>query len=174
MTQKKLTVPFLTFRPGEDAAVSDANNAAIRYNSALARVEVSINGGPYQAIGSGGGTGGGDATIPMAIDESTDLSVPVLIGGKSFTAGSYFQVQFVTVAAVTSIGLTGEISLWNLTDSLLVTTHEYTSTTPTETVTSIKSLLPDGNKLYEVRHRVLGGANPVDRIVTNWAGIRAI
>lgn len=174
MTQKKLTVPFLTFRPGEDAAVSDTNNAAIRYNSVLARVEISINGSPYQAIGAGGGTGGGDATIPMAIDESTDLSVPVLIGGKSFVAGSYLQVQFVTVAAVTSVGLTGEISLWNLTDSLPVITHEYTSTTPTETATSIKSLLPDGNKLYEVRHRVLGGTDPVDRIVTSWAGIRAV
>ena len=57
MTQKKVTIPFLNLRSGEYSDLSDADMATIRYNLALGRLEASIDGGPYQALG-GSGDGG--------------------------------------------------------------------------------------------------------------------
>ena len=54
MTQKKLTVPFLTLRPGEYSSVSDAATAIIRYNLLLNRLEVSLDSSPYTPFGAGG------------------------------------------------------------------------------------------------------------------------
>lgn len=105
----------------------------------------------------------------LAVDESTEFSVPVLIGGTTIAPEDYDSIDFVTVAAVTNNTLQGEIALWNLTDSALVVIHYYSGqTTPIEVRTSIS--LPGGNKLYEVRHMVNGGLTAMDRIVTSWAG----
>ena len=109
--------------------------------------------------------------VPMATDRSTDSSVYLLIGGMTLDASDYDQVSFVTLAAVSNTILTGRISLYNLTDEVEVTFHEYSGVpSPTEVVTTLG--LPAGPKVYEVRQKVDGGSTIGDRIVTNWAGFR--
>lgn len=53
MTQKKQTVPFLTFRAGDGLGTPEAGFAIIRYNYGLGRIELSLDGGPYQGLGGG-------------------------------------------------------------------------------------------------------------------------
>lgn len=110
------------------------------------------------------------ASTALSTDESTELSVYLLIGGTTLNGDDYDTVEFATTAAVTSTSLQGQILLWNLTDGVTVATHVYNDTAPTELYTTLS--LPSGQKTYEVRHRVTGGTTTADRILTSWAGFR--
>jgi hypothetical protein len=107
----------------------------------------------------------------VAVNASSDSSTFELVGGFSLDASDYSEVRFKTLASVTDSGLTGEIQLYNLTDNAPVVTHTYTSTTPSEVLSSPLTL-PASAKVYEVRHRVTGGTPPGDRVVTSWAGFK--
>lgn len=50
MAKKKITVPYLSFRAGQNSGIPETGLALFRYNSSLNRVELSLNGAPYQGL----------------------------------------------------------------------------------------------------------------------------
>ena len=108
--------------------------------------------------------------LPITLDQSTDQPSFDMVGGFGLNAADYTQIQFVTLGAVTSNLLTGEIRLHNLTDAAAVITHTYNTTNPTK-ITSAPLILPAGEKVYEIRIRVTGGSPPADRVFCTWGGL---
>lgn len=113
--------------------------------------------------------GGTSTSIPMAVAASTELDTYVVLGAYVLNPDNFNSVNFVTVASVTGIGLTGLIQLWNVTDVSEVIVNTYSGLTSPSTI-STPVTLPSGDKIYEVRHKVLDGASTSDRINTSWAG----
>jgi len=105
MTQKKLTVPFLTLRSGEYASPSDENTAIIRYNSFLNRIEVSLDTGPYYPIGSGGGDG-------YFFDQliAAPQVVPLLDGYLAYVDGYSTELNKVSVDDLLALGIGGGVT----------------------------------------------------------------
>lgn len=111
MTQKKVTIPFLNLRSGEYSDLSDADMATIRYNLALGRLEASIDGGPYQALG-----GSGDGNLYNEIIGAISVT-PYLDGYLPYVDGYSTELGKITVqdlvalvgagGGVSSVGLDG-------------------------------------------------------------------
>ena len=111
MTQKKVTIPFLNLRSGEYSDLSDADMATIRYNLALGRLEASIDGGPYQALG-----GSGDGNLYNEIIGAISVT-PNLDGYLPYVDGYSTELGKITVqdlvalvgagGGVSSVGLDG-------------------------------------------------------------------
>lgn len=115
-------------------------------------------------------------TIPLVLNVNTDQST--LQSGGAFALdptvyeGGY--IRLLVVAYITNALTTGEIVLYNLTDSVTVTTITYTgvgSLTPTKQV-SVPLTLVASEKIYEIRFRVTGGTPPADKVYLMWAGFQ--
>lgn len=108
--------------------------------------------------------------IPLALNENTDLNTFVSIGGGSVNASDHTVTGLTTAflfeatAYVATGSLTGEVVLYNLTDSTTVHTFSFVGTTTPSTQSAVVALA--GNKVYEVRHRVTGGVVITDRVYT--------
>lgn len=110
-------------------------------------------------------------SVTMAVDESTELSTFTVLGAFSVGAGLH-ALEFETVASVSGAELTGEVQLWSLTSMAQVALHTVTALAPTKASTSVT--VPTTDTVFEVRHRVTGGASPTDLVNTAWAGLRLV
>lgn len=139
-------------------------------------------GGQGGGGGGGGGIGAPGQKIPNVItvvtNEVTDQSTYQVVGHYSLNPldyvidGTSTQIRFVLSGYNTLVSLTGNLQLFNLTDSSLVTTLALSSATfPTKVSTGALSL-PGSEKMYEIRIRVTGGTPPADKFVCSWAGFQ--
>jgi hypothetical protein len=126
MTQKKQTIPFLTFRAGEGLGVPEAGMAIIRYNYDLGRIELSLDGGSYQGLsGSADGYFYGEflvapivpplldgyiAYIDYASTELNKISVDSLLALLS-SASSSLQAAYESGNTITTDSGNGEFSV---------------------------------------------------------------
>lgn len=104
MTQKKLTVPFLTLRPGEYSSVSDAATAIIRYNLLLNRLEVSLDSSPYAPFGAGG-----DGYLYDQLVAAPQVE-PLLDGYIAYVDGYSTELNKVSVEDILSLGVGGGVA----------------------------------------------------------------
>lgn len=104
MTQKKLTVPFLTLRPGEYSSVSDAATAIIRYNLLLNRLEVSLDSSPYTPFGAGGDGYLYDQLVAAPQTE------PLLDGYVAYIDGYSTELNKVSIEDILSLGVGGGVA----------------------------------------------------------------
>lgn len=100
--------------------------------------------------------------IPLAPYASTVSTVDVAIGGAYFDPADYAITGRTTVLTLDAIGevvsgVTGTLTLRNLTDSIDATTPiEWTETSATRKTASVT--LPDAAKVYELRFKKSGGS----------------
>lgn len=114
--------------------------------------------------------------LAMATNEATDSATFIAAGAFPLDGSDYSTIRMLSVASVTSGGLTGEVQLYNLTDAIVVPggTNTYAGiTAPTDLITGALALDPTP-KLYELRFRVTGGTPPADRINLAYAGLELI
>ena len=104
MTQKKLTVPFLTLRPGEYSSVSDAATAIIRYNLILNRLEVSLDSSPYAPLGAGG-----DGYLYDQLVAAPQVE-PLLDGYVAYIDGYSSEINKVSIEDILSLGVGGGVA----------------------------------------------------------------
>lgn len=126
---------------------------------------------------------GGDrirVPIAMALDAETDQSTYQVVGNFSLNPADYDisgmtqEIRFLAVGLITNSVTSGDIQLFNLTDSAVVATHTFTGapeTSPTKKLSSAL-VLPVSEKMYEVRIRVTGGTPPTDKVFAMWAGFQ--
>jgi hypothetical protein len=111
---------------------------------------------------SGGGSGETLEIVKLAARESHNSVTPLITGGDAFNPADYDRpgvtktMTFRATAANGDVGMTTTVQLYNLTDSDVVATLSFTSTTPTKD----QVVLIEGSgagqvdsveKLYEVR-----------------------
>lgn len=172
---------------------SDTIDGAASYTISTVRgsaIFVSNGGSPgdWRIVSERGAGGGGSSPTPgqkisqsiaMATAQVTELSSFVAVGNFALNpndyalAGTTVTVKFLTVGSISDSTTTGQIQLFNLTDSVIVTTTSYTGsgdTTPTKKISSALSL-PSSEKMYEIRIRVTGGSPP-DKVFAQWAGFQ--
>lgn len=112
--------------------------------------------------------------IPLAPYASTVSTVDVAIGGAYFAPADYAITGKTTVLTLDAIGevvsgVTGTLTLRNLTDSTDAATLAWTETSATRKTTSVT--LPGAAKIYELRFKKSGGAVS-DYAVISTANIR--
>jgi hypothetical protein len=124
----------------------------------------------YMLRGAGGTV---KQNVAIAHNQSTNLSSDIVVGSFPIAAGDYqsMAIKFLATAFVTSGSLTGYVKLYNITDSVLVSSFTFTSVTTTEQISSVLTL-PAAEKMYEVRISVTGGLSSSDRILCMWAGLQ--
>jgi hypothetical protein len=110
--------------------------------------------------------------VAMVTGENTELASDFVVGAVGITGSELVSltVKFAVCGFVTNSGLTGTVSLYNVTDASLVTSLTFTELISTMKKSSALSL-PAGAKVYEVRIKVTGGTGPSDLIQCMWAGI---
>jgi hypothetical protein len=122
-----------------------------------------------------GGASSALQLIPLAGYATTVATVDVAIGGARFDPADYAITARTTVLTLDAIGqvvsgVTGTLTLYNLTDSVdaatPITWTETSATRKTESVT-----LPSAAKVYELRFKKAGGATS-DYAVIVTANIR--
>lgn len=125
--------------------------------------------GSWAAPPSGGG---GYQLIPITTNENTDQSSDMVVGALGITGASFGSatVKFVATAFVADSGLTGTVTLYNLTDASAEAALSFTELVSTHKASSGLTL-DSGAKMYEVRIKVTGGSVPADVISCMWAGI---
>jgi hypothetical protein len=99
--------------------------------------------------------------IPLAPYASTVSTVDVAIGGARFDPADYAITGKTTVLTLDAIGqvvsgVTGTLTLRNLTDATDDATLSWTETSATRKTASVA--LPDAAKVYELRFKKSGGA----------------
>lgn len=99
--------------------------------------------------------------IPLAPYASTVSTVDVAIGGAYFDPADYAITGKTTVLTLDAIGevvsgVTGTLTLHNLTDAVDVATLSWTETSATRKTASVT--LPGAAKIYELRLKKSGGA----------------
>lgn len=118
--------------------------------------------------------------VAMSLDAETDQPTYQVVGNFALHPDDYTltgttrEIRFLVVGLVTNLITTGDIQLYNLTDSAVVATHSFTGapeTSPTKKV-SAALILPASEKMYEVRIRVTGGTPPTDKVFAMWAGVQ--
>ena len=112
--------------------------------------------------------------IPLGPYASTVSTVDVAIGGAYFDPADYAITGKTTVLTLDAIGqvvsgVTGTLTLRNLTDSTDDATLAWTETSATRKTTSVT--LPGAAKIYELRLKKAGGAVS-DYAVISTANIR--
>ena len=112
--------------------------------------------------------------IPLAPYASTVSTVDVAIGGAYFAPADYAITGKTTVLTLDAIGevvsgVTGTLTLRNLTDSTDAATLAWTETSATRKTTSVT--LPGAAKIYELRLKKASGAVS-DYAVISTANIR--
>jgi hypothetical protein len=110
--------------------------------------------------------------VSLSTNDSTDSANYVTIGDLTLAAATFFgahTIKFSVSAYVTGGTLTGTVLLYNVTDSATVATLTYTELIPTRK-DSAGLVLDAAPKLYEVRYKVTGGGNMLDRVVCMWSG----
>lgn len=144
------------------------------------KVSVGITIGPPGPAGANGGLSR-DMVI-VAAQKQTDLGGFVVIGSRLFDPASFGAqltgVRFSAIIAA-SPGVTTEVRLYNLTDSVGVDNSVLSTSANIDTALSvflgIPADLPNSTKLYEVQIRISGGtASSTDRAICTFAGIEAI
>lgn len=125
--------------------------------------------GTWAAPPSGGG---GYQLIPITTNENTDQSSDIVVGALGITGASFgaATVKFVATAFVADSGLTGTVTLYNLTDASAEAALSFTELVSTHKASSGLTL-DSGAKMYEVRIKVTGGSVSSDVISCMWAGI---
>jgi hypothetical protein len=121
-----------------------------------------------------GGASSALQLIPLAPYASTVSTVDVAIGGAYFAPADYAITGKTTVLTLDAIGevvsgVTGTLTLRNLTDSTDAATLAWTETSATRKTTSVT--LPGAAKIYELRLKKSGGAVS-DYAVISTANIR--
>jgi hypothetical protein len=117
----------------------------------------------------------GPRLIPLASYTTTVSTVDVAIGGARFDPADYAITARTTVLALDAIGqvvsgVTGTLTLYNLTDSVdAATPIQWTETSATRKTASVT--LPTTPKVYELRLKKSGGAVS-DYAVISTANIR--
>jgi hypothetical protein len=152
------------------ANVRDSDKPGLRWNNASEAWEFSNNGTSWTEMGSGGG--GGYSLSAIVIGNNTYESSDFAAGGVGITGADLGSstVKFVASGYVTNSGLTGTITLYNLTDLEVTASLTFTELVAT-TKKSTALTLPSGAKEYEVRIKVTGGTPPADLVQCLWAGI---
>jgi len=112
--------------------------------------------------------------IPLAPYASTVSTADAAIGGAYFAPADYAITGKTTVLTLDAIGqvvsgVTGTLTLHNLTDAVDVATLAWTETSATRKTTSVT--LPGAAKVYELRFKKAGGAVS-DYAVISTANIR--
>jgi hypothetical protein len=110
--------------------------------------------------------------VSLSTNDNTDSSNYIAIGDLTLAAATFFGVhtiKFSVCAFVTNGALTGTVVLYNVTDSATVATLTYTELIATRK-DSAALVLDAAPKLYEVRFKVTGGGNMLDRINCMWSG----
>jgi hypothetical protein len=142
----------------------DAYVIAVRDGSAVYfRNGARIGDGETSTLFASGGGGGETLEIvKLSTRESHDSVTPLIVGGDAFNPTDYDRpgatkvMKFSAVVANGDVGMTTTVKLFNLTDSDLVATLTFTSTTPTKD----QVVLVEGSgagqidsveKIYEVR-----------------------
>ena len=106
-------------------------------------------------------SGSATETLPLAPYATTVATVDVAIGGARFDPADYARSGSTTVLTLDAIGevvsgVTGTLTLRNLTDSTDAATLAWTETSATRKTTSVT--LPGAAKVYELRLKKSGGA----------------
>jgi hypothetical protein len=144
----------------------------------------------FEATGGQGGGGGGSGigtagqkirnVITVATGETTDQSSFTVKGDYALDPDDYeitgtsVEIRLVGVGSITNSATTGNIQLFNLTDSAIVTTLNFNGGGDTAPVkkTSGALALASGLKMYEIRVRVTGGTPPADKLLATWVGFQ--
>jgi hypothetical protein len=121
-----------------------------------------------------GGASSALQLIPLAGYATTVATADVAIGGAYFDPADYAITGKTTVLTLDAIGevvsgVTGTLTLRNLTDSTDAATLSWTETSATRKTTSVT--LPGAAKIYELRFKKSGGAVS-DYAVISTANIR--
>ncbi len=129
---------------------------------------------PGLPIVPSGGASSALQLIPLAGYATTVATVDVAIGGAYFDPADYARPGKTTVLTLDAIGevvsgVTGTLTLRNLTDSTDAATLAWTETSATRKTTSVT--LPGAAKIYELRLKKAGGAVS-DYAVISTANIR--
>jgi hypothetical protein len=106
-------------------------------------------------------SGSATETLPLAGYATTVATVDVAIGGARFDPADYARPGRTTVLTLDAIGqvvsgVTGTLTLHNLTDAADVATLAWIETSATRKTTSVT--LPSAAKIYELRLKKSGGA----------------
>jgi hypothetical protein len=106
-------------------------------------------------------SGSATETLPLAGYATTVATVDVAIGGARFDPADYARPGKTTVLTLDAIGqvvsgVTGTLTLRNLTDATDDATLSWTETSATRKTASVA--LPDAAKVYELRFKKSGGA----------------
>jgi hypothetical protein len=106
-------------------------------------------------------SGSATETLPLAGYATTVATVDVAIGGARFDPADYARPGSTTVLTLDAIGqvvsgVTGTLTLHNLTDAADVATLAWIETSATRKTTSVT--LPSAAKIYELRLKKSGGA----------------
>jgi hypothetical protein len=121
-----------------------------------------------------GGASSALQLIPLAGYATTVATADVAIGGAYFDPADYAITGKTTVLTLDAIGevvsgVTGTLTLRNLTDSTDAATLSWTETSATRKTTSVT--LPGAAKIYELRFKKSGGAVS-DYAVISTANVR--
>jgi hypothetical protein len=111
-------------------------------------------------IGGGGGASVATQSVPLAPYTTTVSTADVAIGGARFDPADYARSGSTTVLTLDAIGqvvsgVTGTLTLHNLTDAADVATLAWTETSATRKTASVT--LPGAAKVYELRLKKSGG-----------------
>ena len=143
----------------------DAYVIAVRDGSAVYfRNGARIGDGETSTLFSSGGGGSGETLeiVRMATRESHNSVTPLIVGGDAFNPTDYDRpgvtktMYFRAMVANGDIGMTTTVQLYSLTDSEVVGTLSFTSTTPTKSQVVLVEGAGAGQvdsveKIYEVR-----------------------
>ena len=129
---------------------------------------------PGLPIVPSGGASSALQLIPLAGYATTVATADVAIGGAYFDPADYAITGKTTVLTLDAIGqvvsgVTGTLTLRNLTDSTDAATLSWTETSATRKTTSVT--LPGAAKIYELRFKKSGGAVS-DYAVISTANVR--
>lgn len=146
----------------EGAVLTSATISALlaSANAAAARTALGVQDGPR--------------LIPLAGYTTTVSTVDVAIGGARFDPADYAITARTTVLTLDAIGqvvsgVTGTLTLYNLTDASTAATLTWTETSATRKTASVT--LPTTPKVYELRFKKSGGAVS-DYAVISTANVR--
>jgi hypothetical protein len=119
-------------------------------------------------------SGSATETLPLAGYATTVATADVAIGGARFDPAGYARPGKTTVLTLDAIGqvvsgVTGTLTLHNLTDAVDVATLAWIETSATHKTASVT--LPGAAKVYELRLKKSGGAVS-DYAVISTANIR--
>ncbi len=118
--------------------------------------------------------------VAVALNANTSEATFQVVGNFSLDPANYAlgsttrEIRFSAIGFVTNSATAGEVRLFNLTDSAIVSTLGFTGvpeTTPTRKQSGVLAL-PAAEKMYEVRIRVTGGTPPTDKVFAMWAGLQ--